>query len=67
MALARRLHRAITRPFHRPQVDHDAHREVEDRQRRIERRLRAQRRDLARIGLLGLQAEVRGRSDDGAE
>jgi hypothetical protein len=54
MALLRRLHAAIARPFRRPAVDHDAHREVQERQERIVRRL-------DRRAELRAQANVHGR------
>jgi hypothetical protein len=54
MALIRKLHDAITRPFRPPAVDHDAHRELERRQERIVRRL-------DRLKALDAQAAVEGR------
>jgi hypothetical protein len=62
MALIHKLHDAITRPFRPPAVDHDAHREVQERQERIVRRL-------DRLAELRAQANVQGRKPwrDGGE
>lgn len=65
MALVRRLHAAITRPFRPADVDESAHRELKRRCRALARRIERQRRDLARIGLLGVRAEVHARESEG--
>lgn len=65
MALFKRLHEAVTRPFQSADVDAEAHRDLERRRRDLARRIERQRRDLARIGLLGVRAEVHARESEG--
>lgn len=58
--LGRRFHEAITRPSRPVDVDHDAHREVEARQRRIERKMERLRGLRARANLERLRREGHG-------
>jgi hypothetical protein len=67
MALVRRLHAAVTRPFQPADVDESAHRDLERRRQALARRIERQRRDLARIGLLGVRAELHAREREGGE
>jgi hypothetical protein len=67
MALLKRLGEAVARPFQPADVDESAHRDLERRRQALARRIERQRRDLARIGLLGVRAELHAREREGGE